>query len=156
MGYISPLARIQSQVTRHSHLDLLYCYLSPSTLAISLLPPFHSHIIVNISRCKLFLTYTYTHYLKPFKKSLPLFLGSKQNRIKSLTCLPSVLTPYTTFPTCFLHTNHPGLLWTPHTSSVHRAFEDAIPPGMFFPYPQMNFFSLVSPIRACPPFTATE
>ena len=134
MGYISPRARIQSQVTKHSHLDLLYCFLSPSTLAISLLPPFHSHIIVSISRCKLFLTYTYMYYLKPFKKkkSLPLFLGSKQNRIKSLTWLPSILTPYTTFPTCFLHINHPGLLWTPHTSSVHRAFEDSVPPECSF------------------------
>ena len=106
MGYISPRARIQSQVTKHSHLDLLYCFLSPSTLAISLLPPFHSHIIVSISRCKLFLTYTYMYYLKPFKKKkkLTTVLGIKTKQDKK-----SYMTTFRSYP---LH--HLSHMLSPH------------------------------------------
>lgn len=100
MGYISPLARIQIQVTRHSHLHLLYCFLSPSTLAISLLLPFHSHIIVNISRCKLLLTCTYTTW-NASKKAYHCSWDQNKTGSKVLHAYLPLLPPTPPFPHAF-------------------------------------------------------
>lgn len=155
MGYISPLARIQSSRQTFSlGSAVLLLVHQPLPSLFFLLSILTSLWAFQDADC---FWHTHTTWSPSKKLSTVLGIKTKQDKKSNMTCLPSVLIPYTIFPTCFLHTNHPGLLWTPHTSSVHRAFEDAVPPGMFFPYPQVNFFSQVNflPIRACPPFTAT-